>query len=101
MSWSDCRKDSQGRNIGYVWNGICDKEGCKTEIHRGLFHACGDMHGVNGYDCEKYFCGSHLQYFYVENEERYHQLCESCGKEHEDMATREDRTHVENSEENQ
>ena len=59
MGWGNCGKDRKGRNIGYVFPAKCDQKGCKKErIHRGLFYACGGMHGENDGDCEGYFCGS-------------------------------------------
>ncbi len=59
MGWGNCGTDSNGRNIGYVFEAICDHDGCNAEIDRGLSYACGDMHGEDVYWCEKYFCGEH------------------------------------------
>lgn len=79
MGWGDCGTDSEGRNIGYVWEAICDHEGCETEIDRGLGYACGGMHGEDEHSCEKYFCGEHLRYAELPDGECV-QLCHECYK---------------------
>ena len=60
MGWGNCGTDSQGRPIGYSFDGTCDHPGCNREIDRGLAHACGGMHGEQDYSCEGYFCHEHL-----------------------------------------
>lgn len=60
MGWAHCGKDSKGRDIGYAIDAICDQEGCREEIHRGLSFVCGGMHGGDGFGCGGYFCMKHL-----------------------------------------
>lgn len=72
MGWAFCGKDEDGRNIGYGVDAICDEEGCKVEIDRGLSYCCGGMHGGGQFGCGKYFCGKHL--FYGGGEP----VCEAC-----------------------
>lgn len=74
MGWGDCGLDSKGRPIGYTHEAICDEPGCDVKIDRGLSYACGGMHGVNGVDCENYFCEDHL-YYHVKEELS---LCKNC-----------------------
>jgi hypothetical protein len=76
MSWADCGVDSRGRPVGYVHMGECDHPGCRTRVCRGLYHACGGMHGTVEEGCEGYFCSKHL--YFCHREDRYVQLCESC-----------------------
>lgn len=62
MGWANCGQDSKGRNIGYAHSATCDHPGCKKRIDRGLSYACGGMHGTGeGFQCEGYFCGAHLE----------------------------------------
>jgi len=58
MGWGS-GEDSKGRLIGYCHQAQCDHPECKARIHRGLAHACGDMHGEDEFSCEGYFCGQH------------------------------------------
>jgi hypothetical protein len=80
MGWGDCGDDSEGRPIGYVFEAKCDHKGCEVKIDRGLSYACGGMHGTGHYvdfDCEKYFCSTHL--YTIETEEgEVHSICFSC-----------------------
>lgn len=62
MGWATCGDDSKGRPIGYAIEAICDEPGCKIEIDRGLFYACGGMHGEDEHSCEGYFCEDHRTY---------------------------------------
>ena len=78
MGWAYCGKDREGREIGYGIEAICDHHGCKTKIDRGLAYACGGMHGVNEYDCERYFCGKHL--FYVDFVDIPYPICKECSE---------------------
>lgn len=59
MGWSDCGTDSQGRPIGYGHEGTCDHPGCTRPLNRGLYYACGGMHGKTEVGCEGYFCDEH------------------------------------------
>jgi hypothetical protein len=59
MGWANCGTDSDGRPIGYAHEAYCDHPWCTKKIDRGVFYACGEMHGSEGIDCEKYFCGLH------------------------------------------
>lgn len=59
MGWAHCGQDSQGRDIGYGVEAVCDHPGCTTKIDRGLSYVCGDMHGEDEWSCEKYFCTEH------------------------------------------
>ncbi len=74
MGWGDCGTDSNGRNIGYVFEALCDHNGCNEKIDRGLAYACGNMHGETEFGCEKYFCDEHL----IHGLEEDGQLCEEC-----------------------
>lgn len=95
MGWGDCGTDSGGRPIGYIFDAICDEPGCEIEITRGLAFSCGNMHGENGYDCEKYFCGNHLFSVELKEKDRYTEkhictgVCNECWKllEEEDLLT--------------
>lgn len=61
MGWANCGQDTQGREIGYAHEAVCDHPDCNKEIDRGLAYACGGMHGdQGGQACEKYFCYEHL-----------------------------------------
>lgn len=71
MGWSHCGTDSEGREIGYGIEAMCDEPGCDAEIDRGLAYACGGMHGSPP-GCEGYFCPEHL----VLGVDAY--LCERC-----------------------
>lgn len=82
MGWAHCGEDSEGREIGYSVEAVCDHPECEKIIDRGMAYACGSQHG--GGDgtpdyvyCEKYFCGDHL---YLGHE---HQQCMACFKEEE------------------
>ena len=84
MGWGNCGEDSQGRPIGYVFEGVCDHEGCSVQINRGLSYACGDMHGAADCYCEKYFCSEHLTYAWSEDGEEMlfdKYLCFKCSKD--------------------
>jgi len=59
MGWANCGVDSNGRPIGYAYEGTCDHPGCEKDITRGIDHACGTMHGDNEDGCEMYFCHEH------------------------------------------
>lgn len=77
MGWASCGTDSEGRPIGYGYEGTCDHDGCEEEIDRGLSYVCGEMHGEDEYSCEKYFCNKHhLNCIKVDN--AYYNLCDPC-----------------------
>jgi hypothetical protein len=59
MGWAYCGQDSKGRDRGYAIEATCDHPGCTESIDRGISFACGQMHGENGVDCERYFCEQH------------------------------------------
>lgn len=59
MGWGNCGKDSDGRNIGYIYEAICDHVGCNKKIDRGLYYVCGTMHGEDEDSCGRYFCDEH------------------------------------------
>jgi len=52
-----------GREAGYGVAAECDREGCTTQIDRGLGYLCGDMPDGHREDdapgCGKYYCGEH------------------------------------------
>lgn len=91
MGWGNCGTDSQGRGIGYVFEGTCDHPGCDTKIDRGLSFACGGMHGEDQVandvtPCEKYFCTEHLHSFCSDHESDDAEgvdMCLNCCKENE------------------
>lgn len=78
MGWGDCGFDSNGRPIGYVHEATCDEPGCKDKIDRGLYYACGGMHGEADFYCEKYFCSNHLNIIPIGS--RFEQVCNACAK---------------------
>lgn len=81
MGWgSGTNKD--GREVGYMIEAVCDKDGCETKIDRGLAYVCGDMHDGGDYGCGKYFCLEHLVHFSPGAGVHPHSLCEECEKEH-------------------
>lgn len=53
-----------GREAGYTVEAICDADGCKTEIDRGLSYLCGENpDGWRDPDepgCGRYYCPWHL-----------------------------------------
>jgi len=66
MGWADCGSDSQGRPIGYAFEGVCDHPECSKALYRGVDAACGGMHGADEYSCEGYFCWDHLEFVSVD-----------------------------------
>ncbi|HEU4543315.1 MAG TPA: hypothetical protein VFR23_19450 [Jiangellaceae bacterium] len=48
-----------GREAGYGVNAICDRDGCKAQIDRGLDYLCGTWPGDPEDGCGNYFCGKH------------------------------------------
>lgn len=78
MGWADCGVDSQGRPIGYAFDGKCDHDGCDADISRGLDNVCGRMHGNDEYSCEKYFCDEHRANFLLTDQVETYQICDSC-----------------------
>jgi len=74
-----------GKPCGYSVDAICEHEGCEAKIDRGLAYACGDEPGEGSYYCAGYFCGKHLSYRSVpDNEDRdgksIVQVCPECAK---------------------
>lgn len=85
MGWAHCGQDSEGREIGYGVEAVCDHPDCDVIIDRGMSYACGDTHGdgdntVDYTYCEKYFCSAHL-YFGHET-----QQCMACFKQEEKLS---------------
>lgn len=64
-----------GREAGYGVTALCDADGCKVQIDRGMGYLCGEM--PDGYrdpdepGCGRYYCGAH----------EFHHSCpkEECG----------------------
>jgi len=77
MGWGDCGTDSDGRPIGYIFEATCDHPECSKVINRGLYYACGDMHGSTEDGCELYFCDNHISGYSP-------QLCQECMKVYEE-----------------
>jgi len=75
MGWAYCGQDSEGRDIGYSIEAICDEPGCDEKIDRGLAYACGGMHGFAEYGCDRYFCYKHL---FFHNGTKASQVCREC-----------------------
>lgn len=52
-----------GREAGYMVDATCDKDGCETEIDRGLGYLCGRFPNGHRDDnepgCGNYFCLEH------------------------------------------
>lgn len=73
MGWA-FGENSEGREVGYGVKATCDKEGCDTQIDRGIEYVCGEMHDGGEYGCGQYFCGTHLSMGFGLPE----QLCGDC-----------------------
>lgn len=64
-----------GREAGYGVEATCDKDGCETEIDRGLGYLCGDY--PDGWrddeapGCGNYYCGPHQGDHDCSNPESY------------------------------
>lgn len=71
--------NAEGREVGYGVEATCDFEGCDAKIDRGLYYVCGGMHDGDEHGCGRYFCGSHLGYWF-RGKETSPQLCEECGQ---------------------
>ncbi|MGW7087547.1 hypothetical protein ACWGH2_29180 [Streptomyces sp. NPDC054871] len=54
---------------GYSVEAVCERDGCKATIDRGLGHLCGKTPGGDEHGCGGYFCGEHLT---------YNNQCETC-----------------------
>ncbi len=81
MGWShgiDPNRAEGDQDIGYAIDAVCDDLECKTEIHRGLAHVCGNdvLGGEHG--CGGFFCFDHLDYVFDGNDEMSPQLCKAC-----------------------
>jgi hypothetical protein len=79
VGWANCGLDSFGRHIGYGHPAKCDWPGCNAKIDRGLFYACGGMHGDTEVGCEGYFCSKHMQGS-RRVDGRWTQVCNNCAK---------------------
>jgi hypothetical protein len=65
---------SDGREVGYAVQTVCETQGCENQIDRGLGYLCGQMHGQDdGEGCGHYFCGEHLVVGCGPNS-----MCDSC-----------------------
>lgn len=92
MGWS-YGINLEGREVGYSVEATCDYAGCGEKIDRGLAYVCGGMHDGDEYGCGRYFCGTHLAYWFRrdpdanwrsssdpdDHEEMSPQLCDECG----------------------
>lgn len=74
MGWGS-GTNAAGRKVGYLVRGVCDKDGCRAKIDRGLYYVCGGMHDGADVGCGGYFCEHHLGYM---SEFRFPQLCDGC-----------------------
>ncbi len=82
MGWAT-GTNAEGRDIGYGIQATCDRPGCDTEIDRGIYFACGDMHDGGDHGCGKYFCDGHMGYRVVAGDDGQPkltgpQLCDDC-----------------------
>lgn len=75
MGWS-YGKSSEGREIGYAVEAVCDHPECNQKINRGLAYACGGMHEASDIYCERYFCEAHL--LCVDINGMAYTLCDDC-----------------------
>ena len=82
MGWGNCGEDAEGRNIGYIYNAICDHVTCDKEIDRGLYYVCGRMHGEDENSCEKYFCDEHRNNPVDISHDDTLWVCDDCAKFH-------------------
>jgi hypothetical protein len=55
-------RNGQTMQAGYSVETVCEKDGCKEEIDRGLAYLCGKTPGGDEHGCGGYFCGQHLTY---------------------------------------
>jgi hypothetical protein len=54
------RPDGITIEAGYGVEAVCEEEGCKAKIDRGLGYLCGKDPGGDEHGCGGYFCGEHL-----------------------------------------
>lgn len=84
MGWAVGFDPSWARDVGYGVPAVCDHEGCKMDIDRGLARVCGgDVYGGDE-GCGLFFCGDHLGFG------QRVQLCERCAKNMEPFDPTED-----------
>jgi hypothetical protein len=84
MGWSlatDTNRAEGDQDIGYSVGALCDKDGCKTHIHRGLAYVCGGEPYGEPHGCGRFFCYSHLAWYFNNDDKMSPQLCSECGKE--------------------
>lgn len=60
MYYEITRRDGKKIEAGYGVEAICEEDGCKEKIDRGLAYLCGNEPGGDEYGCGGYYCGQHL-----------------------------------------
>ena len=69
---------SNGKEVGYTVDAICEHEGCDCEIHRSLSYACGGMSGEDEYSCDGFFCSEHLNNYVETDQGDELRICKDC-----------------------
>lgn len=59
-AYYEITRNGETIEAGYGVETVCEQDGCKAQIDRGLAHLCGNTPGGDEYGCGGYFCGSHL-----------------------------------------
>ena len=79
--------NNHGREIGYAVRGVCDHDGCHTEIALGVAACCGEADGHGNADvpgepyCGRYFCDAHLTIIASAGEfDEALTVCEACAE---------------------
>lgn len=60
---------------GYDVETVCEENGCKEKIDRGLAHLCGETPGGDEHGCGGYYCGQHL---FMTVDPNVSDLCTRC-----------------------
>ncbi|MER6778470.1 MULTISPECIES: hypothetical protein [unclassified Streptomyces] len=68
-------RNGQKIEAGYGVPDVCNTDGCKTDIDRGLAHLCGKTPGGDEHGCGGYHCASHL---YMSLDDEVGDLCGQC-----------------------
>jgi hypothetical protein len=77
MGYASYTVSRNGEQIeaGYAVEDVCNADGCKEEIDRGLDYLCGRTPGGDEYGCGGYFCGEHLSLSATDD---VPQMCSPC-----------------------
>lgn len=67
----------EGKKVGYSVQAICEQQGCRTKIDRGLSYKCGSDIGSGVGFCNRFFCTEHLYYLGIGGV----QVCQACAND--------------------